>query len=70
MWWCGRVLAGFQVPADEHDVFDDFLERLGFTHFEETDNPAFQLFLGNASYAETQIKSDEQQQGPTSCVIG
>ncbi len=42
----GRVLVGMQVlPADEQ-AFQAFLKDLGYTCFEESDNPAYQLFLG------------------------
>jgi threonine dehydratase len=41
----GRVLAGLQVPASEADAFARFLTELGYPHIEETQNPAYQLFL-------------------------
>ncbi len=41
----GRVLAGIQVPPEEEAQFRDFLTQLGYPHWEETDNPAFELFL-------------------------
>ena len=43
----GRVLVGLQVPADEHDQVDQFLNDIGYNYWEETDNPAYKLFLGN-----------------------
>jgi len=43
----GRVLAGFQVPGSELDDFQLFLDSLGYIYGEETNNPAYQLFLGN-----------------------
>ncbi|WP_255344281.1 threonine ammonia-lyase, biosynthetic [Marinobacterium lacunae] len=42
----GRVLVGLQVPAAEHDQVGQFLEEIGYTYFEETDNTAYKLFLG------------------------
>lgn len=42
----GRVLAGIQVPPDERDAFHDFLDELGYAHWDETDNPAYAMFLG------------------------
>jgi threonine dehydratase len=42
----GRVLVGMQVPAAEHDTFRAFLKKLGYAHWEETNNPAYRLFLG------------------------
>lgn len=43
----GRVLVGIQVPDDEENSreFEDFLSRLGYEYTEETDNPAYHLFL-------------------------
>lgn len=41
----GRVLAGFQVPENELDQFHCFLDELGYSYGDETDNPAYQLFL-------------------------
>jgi len=42
----GRVLAGIQVPPDERAAFDAFLDDLGYAHWDETDNPAYAMFLG------------------------
>ncbi len=42
----GRVLAGIQVPPEDNDKFEEFLKTLGYVHVEETDNPAYKLFLG------------------------
>ncbi len=42
----GRVLAGVQVPDSEVETFQQFLTALGYQFWEETDNPAYQLFLG------------------------
>ncbi|HES76510.1 MAG TPA: threonine ammonia-lyase, biosynthetic [bacterium] len=41
----GRVLVGIQVPNDERQHFEHFLEALGFPFWDETDNPAYSLFL-------------------------
>lgn len=41
----GRVLAGMQVPPEDADAFDTFLETLGYEYCEETDNLAYQQFL-------------------------
>ncbi len=41
----GRVLVGMQVPAGDHTTFSEFLEQMGYPHWEETDNPAYQQFL-------------------------
>ena len=41
----GRILVGMQVPAGEDAAFADFLGTLGYPWVEETDNPAYRLFL-------------------------
>jgi threonine dehydratase len=41
----GRVLAGIQVPPSDKGAFRDFLRRLGYAYWDETDNPAYRLFL-------------------------
>jgi threonine dehydratase len=41
----GRVLAGMQVPAAQEAEFQRFLDELGYPYIEETDNPAYDLFL-------------------------
>jgi threonine dehydratase len=41
----GRVLAGIQVPADESDRLEAHLSDLGYAYFEESDNPAYRMFL-------------------------
>jgi threonine dehydratase len=42
----GRVLVGMQVPAREMREFRRFLGKLGYPFVEETQNPAYRLFLG------------------------
>ncbi len=42
----GRILCGIQVPPADSDDFQLFLAGLGYEHWEETDNPAYRLFLG------------------------
>ncbi len=42
----GRVLVGMQVPPLEEAEFQAFLQQLGYPYWEETNNPAYQLFLG------------------------
>ena len=42
----GRVLVGMQVPPEDQVEFQAFLERLGYEYTEETQNPAYRLFLG------------------------
>jgi threonine dehydratase len=42
----GRVLVGMQVPPGEMTEFKRFLKDLGYTHWDESANPAYRLFLG------------------------
>jgi len=42
----GRVLVGMQVPPNELSEFSDFLSKLGYPYWDETENPAYKLFLG------------------------
>ena len=41
----GRVLIGMQVPPEESEKLACFLEELNYPYWEETDNPAYALFL-------------------------
>jgi threonine dehydratase len=41
----GRILAGIDVPANETDELEAHLAELGYTHWEESDNPAYAMFL-------------------------
>ncbi|WP_420451133.1 threonine ammonia-lyase, biosynthetic [Ilumatobacter sp.] len=41
----GRVLVGMQVPPSDQGDFADFLTELGYRHWDESDNPAYKLFL-------------------------
>ena len=41
----GRVLAGIQVPDRDADELEDHLEKLGYSYFEESGNPAYAMFL-------------------------
>lgn len=41
----GRVLVGMQVPEREVDEFQAFLRELGYPYAEESNNPAYSLFL-------------------------
>jgi threonine dehydratase len=42
----GRVLVGMQVPPQDAGEFSKFLDNLGYPHWDETNNPAYKLFLG------------------------
>ncbi|HLU77645.1 MAG TPA: threonine ammonia-lyase, biosynthetic, partial [Burkholderiales bacterium] len=41
----GRVLVGMQVPGKEKRAFNEFLATLGYPYEDESDNPAYSLFL-------------------------
>ncbi|HEX7748622.1 MAG TPA: threonine ammonia-lyase, biosynthetic [Bordetella sp.] len=41
----GQILVGIQVPAGEKKQFKNFVAELGYPHWNETDNPAYKLFL-------------------------
>ena len=40
-----RVLVGLQMPANERRAFSRFLAALGYRYWNETENPAYRLFL-------------------------
>ena len=42
----GRVVAGLQVPDDERHLVPAALAKIGYPYWDETDNPAYRLFLG------------------------
>ena len=42
----GRVLVGMQVPPSDRVAFKTFLDQLGYPYWDESDNPAYKLFLG------------------------
>jgi threonine dehydratase len=41
----GRILVGIQVPKADKKAFKDFLQTLAYPCVDETDNPAYRLFL-------------------------
>lgn len=41
----GRILVGMQVPAAQRQRLRKYIQQLGYRHWEETDNPAYHLFL-------------------------
>ena len=41
----GRILVGLQVPPSDKKAFKMFLDELGYPHWNESDNPAYPLFL-------------------------
>ncbi len=42
----GRILVGVQVPRGERGAFEKVLEEINYRFWEETDNRAYQLYLG------------------------
>jgi threonine dehydratase len=40
-----RVLVGLQVPSNERRAFSRFLAAVGYRYWNETENPAYRLFL-------------------------
>ena len=42
----GRVVAGLVVPEDERHLVGQALEEIGYPYWDETENPAYRLFLG------------------------
>ena len=41
----GRVLVGFEAGEGDRKKLTAYLERVGYRYWEETDNPAYRLFL-------------------------
>jgi threonine dehydratase len=42
----GRIVIGVQVPLHEMDDWQAFLDTLGYRYWDESQNPAYRLFLG------------------------
>ena len=42
----GRVLVGMQVPHHDKKALKNFLDNLGYRYWDESENPAYKLFLG------------------------
>ncbi len=43
----GRILVGVQLPKSDRRAFEQILDQINFPYWEETDNRAYQLYLGN-----------------------
>jgi threonine dehydratase len=41
----GRILVGIQVPTADNKAFASFLKELGYPYVDETNNPAYRMFL-------------------------
>ena len=48
----GRIVVGVQVPSAERDDWQRFLDALGYQYWDESHNPAYQLFLGQGTTVE------------------
>ena len=42
----GRIVVGMQVPPQEMEQWQAFLDSLGYRYWDESQNPAYKLFLG------------------------
>ena len=42
----GRIVVGMQVPPEEMQEWQAFLDSLGYQYWDEIKNPAYKLFLG------------------------
>ena len=45
----GRIVVGVQVPPEESSDWQTFLDGLGYRYVDETENPAYRLFLGEVA---------------------
>jgi threonine dehydratase len=45
----GRIVVGVQVSPEDMGEWQAFLASLPYRHWQETDNPAYQLFLGESA---------------------
>ncbi len=45
----GRVLVGLQIPPEERKAIRAFLDEVGYTWWDESDNPSYRMFLGPAA---------------------
>ena len=41
----GKVLTGIQVPPQDYDQFQQFLDKLGYHYVEETNNEVYKRYL-------------------------
>jgi len=41
----GRIAVGMQVPPDEMNAWQKFLNSLGYRYWDESTNPSYKLFL-------------------------
>jgi threonine dehydratase len=43
------VLVGIQVPPEDHIAFQTFLDKIGYAYCDESQNPAYRLFVDAAA---------------------
>ena len=48
----GRILVGIQVPVGERPAFGAFLATLGYRYWDESQHPAYRLFLASGEDAD------------------
>ena len=41
----GKVLTGIQVPVEDYEQFQQFLDTLGYHYVEETNNAMYKRYL-------------------------
>jgi len=45
----GRILVGIQVPPGQKGAMREVLDEIGYPYWDESGNPAYELYLGNGS---------------------
>ncbi|MFP5460333.1 MAG: threonine ammonia-lyase, biosynthetic [Gammaproteobacteria bacterium] len=63
----GRILVGMQVPPEDKREFKAFLATLGYRYWDETQHPAYRLFLaanGDAAAPAPAPRRGRAQRGP------
>ncbi len=45
----GRALVGIQVPPEDHEALQAFLDKVGYVYCDESQNPAYHLFVDAAA---------------------
>jgi hypothetical protein len=56
------VLAGFEVPDEDAEPFDQFLDSLGYRHQREERNPAYEMFLAGDSRSQYSANASSGKQ--------
>lgn len=41
----GQILAGIELPGDDHIKFEEYLTKLGYPHVDETENSVYKRFM-------------------------